>query len=47
MREEFELMTKTIEKNFVKVDRLMVFMRVSLRQALIAKLSKVGKDREA
>jgi hypothetical protein len=44
---EFELMTKTIEKNFVKVDRLMVFMCVSLRQALIAKLSKVGKDRDA
>ena len=41
---EFELMTKTIEKNFVKVDSLMVFMRASLRQALIAKLSKVGKD---
>ena len=44
---EFELMTKTIEKNFVKVDSLMVFMRASLRQALIAKLSKVGKDKEA
>jgi hypothetical protein len=43
---EFELMTKTIEKNFVKVDSLMVFMRASLRQALIAKLSKVGKDKE-
>jgi len=27
---EFELMTKTIEKNFVKVDSLMVFMRASL-----------------
>ncbi len=27
---EFELMTKTIEKNFVKVDILMVFMCVSL-----------------
>ncbi len=26
---EFELMTKTIEKNFVKVDSLMVFMRAS------------------
>ena len=44
---EFELMTKTIEKNFVKVDGLMVFMRASLRQDLIAKLSKVGKDKEA
>ena len=44
---EFELMTKTIEKNFVKVDSLMVFMRASLRQALIAKLSQVGKDKEA
>ncbi len=44
---EFELMTKTIEKNFVKVDSLMVFMRASLGQALIAKLSKVGKDRAA
>jgi hypothetical protein len=44
---EFELMTKTIEKNFVKVDSLVFFMRASLRQALIAKLSKVGKGREA
>ena len=44
---EFELMTKTIEKNFVKVDSLMVFMLASLRQPLIAKLSKVGKDKEA
>ncbi len=43
---EFELMTKTIEKNFVKVDSLMFFMCAPLRQALIAKLSKVGKDRE-
>jgi hypothetical protein len=43
---EFELMKKTIEKNFVKVDRLMVFMRVSLCQTLIVKLSKVGKDKE-
>jgi hypothetical protein len=40
-------MTKTIEKNFVKVDSLMVFMSVSLRQALITKLSKVGNDMEA
>jgi hypothetical protein len=44
---EFEFMTKTIEKNFVKVDNLMVFMSVSLRQVLIDKLSKVGKDKEA
>ena len=44
---EFELMTRTIENNFVKVDSLMVFMRASLRQSLIAKLSKVGKDMEA
>ena len=44
---EFELMTKRIEKNFVKVDRLMVFMCDSLRQTLIVKLSKVGKDKEA
>ena len=44
---EFELMTKTIEKNFVKVDILMVFIRPSLRKALITKLSKVGKDKEA
>jgi hypothetical protein len=28
---EFELMTNTIETNFVQVDRLMVFMWVSLR----------------
>ena len=41
---EFEFMTKTIEKNFVKVDNLMVFMSVSLCQALIVKISKVGKD---
>jgi len=27
-------MTKTIEKNFVKLDSLMVFMRVSLGEAL-------------
>ena len=27
--------------------QFMVFMRASLRQALIAKLSKVGKDKEA
>ena len=47
MDKEFELMTKTIEKNFVKVDSLMGFMRASLRQALITKLSKVGKDKEA
>ena len=40
---EFELMTKTIEKNFVQVSSFMVFMRASLRQALISKLSKVGK----
>ncbi len=37
----------TIEKNFVKVDSLMVFMSVSLRQTLITKLSKVGNDMEA
>ena len=42
-------MTRTIENNFVKVDSLMVFMRASLRRALISKLSKVtvGKDKEA
>jgi hypothetical protein len=44
---EFELMTKTIEKNFVKVDSLIVFMRDSLRQAFITKVSKVVKDKEA
>jgi hypothetical protein len=34
---EFELMTKTIEKRFVNVDRLMVLMCVYLRQGLIGK----------
>jgi hypothetical protein len=36
-----------VDLNFGKVDSLMVFMRASLRQAFIAKLSKVGKDKEA
>jgi hypothetical protein len=39
-------MTNTIEKNFVKVDSLMVLMCVSLHQVLITNLSKVVKDKE-
>ena len=46
---EFELMTKTIEKNFVKVDSLMVFIRVLLFVKLssssyrrLARIRKLG-----
>ena len=44
---EFEKMCKTLTDNFVSLKSLMAFLRASLRQTMIRKLSKVGKDKEA
>ena len=45
--QEFEKMTETLVKNFVTIKSLMPFLRSSLRQTMIRKLSKVGKDKAA
>jgi hypothetical protein len=45
--QEFERMTETLVKNFGTIKSLMPFLRSSLRQTMIRKLSKVGKDKAA
>ena len=45
--QEFEKMTETLVKNFGTIKSLMPFLRSSLRQTMIRKLSKVGKDKAA
>ena len=45
--QEFEKMTETLVKNFATIKSLMPFLRSSLRQTMIRKLSKVGKDKAA
>ena len=45
--QEFEEMCETLLKNFVTIKSLMPFLRSSLRQTMIRKLSKVGKDKDA
>ena len=45
--QEFEKMLEMLQKNFTSVKSLMPFLRSSLRQTMIRKLSKVGKDKEA
>ena len=44
---EFEKMCKSLTDNFSTLKSLMPFLRASLRQTMIRKLSKVGKDKEA
>ena len=44
---EFEKMCDMLLKNFDTQKSLMTFLRSSLRQTMIRKLSKVGKDKEA
>ena len=44
---EFEKMCNSLAKNFVTIKSLMPFLRSSLRQTMIRKLSKVGKDKAA
>ena len=44
---EFEKMFYSLLKNFVSIKSLMPFQRSSLRQTMIRKLSKVGKDKAA
>ena len=44
---EFEKMLECMLKNFTTLKSATVFLRASLRQATINKLSKVGKDKEA
>jgi hypothetical protein len=43
---EFEKMTTSLLKNFNSMASLMPFFRASLRQTMIRKLAKVGKDKE-
>ena len=43
--QEFEKMTETLVKNFTSIKSLMSFLRSSLRQTMIRKLSKVVKDK--
>ena len=45
--QEFEKMCEMLLKNFATIKSLMPFLRSSLRQTMIRKLSKVGKDKEA
>ena len=45
--QEFEKMCEMLRKNFATIKSLMPFLRSSLRQTMIRKLSKVGKDKEA
>ena len=45
--QEFEKMTETLVKNFATIKSLMPFLRSSLRQTMIRKLSKVGKEKAA
>ena len=45
--QEFEKMCEMLIKNFATIKSLMPFLRSSLRQTMIRKLSKVGKDKEA
>ena len=45
--QEFEKMCEMLLKNFTTIKSLMPFLRSSLRQTMIHKLSKVGKDKEA
>jgi len=45
--QEFEKMTETLLKNFNSIKSLMPFLRSSLRQTMIRKLSKGGKDKAA
>ena len=45
--QEFEKMCEFLCKNFSTIKSLMPFLRSSLRQTMIRKLSKVGKDNEA
>ena len=40
-------MLEMLQKNFASIKSLMPFLRSSLRQTMIRKLSKVGKDKEA
>jgi hypothetical protein len=45
--EEFGKMCELLCKNFSTIKSLTPFLRSSLRQTMIRKLSKVGKDKEA
>ena len=45
--QDFEEMCEMLLKNFTTIKSLMSFLRSSLRQAMIRRLSKVGKDTEA
>ena len=45
--QEFEKMCERLIKNFATIKSLMPFLRSSLRQTMIRKLGKVGKDKEA
>ena len=45
--QEFEKMCEMLVKNFSSIESLMPFLRSSLRQTMIRRLSKVGKDKEA
>ena len=45
--QEFEKMCETLLNNFGTIKSLMHFLRSSLRQTMIRKLSKVGKEKDA
>ena len=45
--QKFEKMCEILLKFFASIKSLMPFLRSSLRQTMIRKLSKVGKDKEA
>ena len=45
--QEFEKMCETLLNNFGSIKSLMHFLRSSLRQTMIRKLSKVGKEKDA